>query len=162
MKGMTRAKEQIGNLLRRLNGYNLAYVYLFDSRVMWNVTAKRAETFDSAFDACLGTILVAGKNTPELAKKLVDDEGGRGTLRSCLAGTSTRIPTWSSGYKMDCRWIGMMGRRSTTAKNVQVYLGYAFSAESLAVQAWDSARLGCVSVWRLRDVATNINIYQVS
>lgn len=133
--GMPNAKEQFGDLLGRLNGLNLAYVHLIDSRIMGNVTVERTETLDFAFEAYQGNILVAGGNTPELAKKLIDEDRKERNVAVVFGRYFISNPDLVFRIQNGLALNEYDRKTFYDAKNVKGYLDYPFSAEYLATKA---------------------------
>jgi NADPH2 dehydrogenase len=126
---------QFTDLITRLDKFGLAYLHLLESRISGNADVKSADTLDFAFDAYSGPILVAGGFTPDLAKKLVDEERKERDVAAVFGRYFISTPDLVFRIQKGIELNKYDRDTFYMAKTKKGYTDYPFSPEFLAVQA---------------------------
>jgi NADPH2 dehydrogenase len=71
---MKDTKRQFSDVIRKANQLGIAYLHLIESRVVGTDDVEASETLDFALNLWIGTVLIGGGFTPDLARKLIDEE----------------------------------------------------------------------------------------
>jgi NADPH2 dehydrogenase len=126
---------QFTNLVSQLDTLGLAYLHLVEGRVSGNAEVESTDSLDFAFDAFSGPILLAGGFTPELSRKVVDEERKERDVAIVFGRYFLSTPDLVFRIRHGLELNEYDRKSFYMPKTEKGYTDYPFSPEFMAAQA---------------------------